>query len=585
MLSECYFLKERTNDEMQHFWRNCSKYLVGFFKACRRLQSRPGSVVEFMNDVAAVGNFTWTHKPISNASRSRFTSSYTACVHDVALNETDICVGPFWLTPERLLMTPFTVPLFSETFTLVLPDADDGANFMAQLTNARNWDVPFRPFTIHAWLLICSVTILSSIAFYTVQMEGDGKDTSFVGDSFESVMRDVRQLSTETRLKDETIRKAMRLPNDNVRRDRPISSADKPHCSWTSKSGWVRDIVPKRVSEPTYSIFLGFTGLMEGASLHEHMRGGVAGKIVKLGFAFFILIIYTSYTACTAALLMQASAGRDMTIDMLEADTAKKLCILTAAKRDFMLWRPSFPENRLVTSDLIVDHVPRIRSGMCYAMLVQHDGWDAVKGAAGNCNLTSTDNGWQEFTIPSAMPVSPDFEDPISYLIAKLRVTGRYSILRKKHVLAQQYPDECKKHSWIASGDKSGGSGAMLGVSDLSFPLGVTIAASLLGALLQWVIGPAASWVLLWYDVRALREEFSVHARNEHHIAWRIVVPGPIFDALEHSRMFNDDGTVSIAHTYDLARARQHMKKKNIVSPKLNHEALRSSPPVPRAQP
>jgi hypothetical protein len=40
---------------------------------------------------------------VSEASKSRFSSSYTACVHEVALGETDICIGNFWMTPQRLV--------------------------------------------------------------------------------------------------------------------------------------------------------------------------------------------------------------------------------------------------------------------------------------------------------------------------------------------------------------------------------------------------------------------------------------------------------------------------------------------------
>merc|ERR1711879_139811 len=34
-------------------------------------------------------------------SRAKFSSSYTACVHDVAVGNIDICVADLWHTPER----------------------------------------------------------------------------------------------------------------------------------------------------------------------------------------------------------------------------------------------------------------------------------------------------------------------------------------------------------------------------------------------------------------------------------------------------------------------------------------------------
>ena len=40
---------------------------------------RGGSMVDFMEEVKAAGNFTWTVKEISNISLSQYSSSYTAC--------------------------------------------------------------------------------------------------------------------------------------------------------------------------------------------------------------------------------------------------------------------------------------------------------------------------------------------------------------------------------------------------------------------------------------------------------------------------------------------------------------------------
>jgi hypothetical protein len=45
----------------------------------------------------------WVVKPISNSSKAFSpNSSYTACVHDVAIGETDMCIGEFWTNNERI---------------------------------------------------------------------------------------------------------------------------------------------------------------------------------------------------------------------------------------------------------------------------------------------------------------------------------------------------------------------------------------------------------------------------------------------------------------------------------------------------
>ena len=45
--------------------------------------------------------------------------SYTACVNDVLLNETDLCIGPFIGSAQRLSMATFTTSFFdSKQFNL-----------------------------------------------------------------------------------------------------------------------------------------------------------------------------------------------------------------------------------------------------------------------------------------------------------------------------------------------------------------------------------------------------------------------------------------------------------------------------------
>ena len=54
--------------------------------------------------------FTWT----SVGTRGVHKSMFTACVHDVQNGLLDLCVGDFWLTPERLELAPFTTPVTLE---------------------------------------------------------------------------------------------------------------------------------------------------------------------------------------------------------------------------------------------------------------------------------------------------------------------------------------------------------------------------------------------------------------------------------------------------------------------------------------
>ena len=60
---------------------------------------KQGSVVEFMRSIAQEAQFTWDIVPVGNDSKAFSpSSSFTACVYSVALNETDMCIGNFWVS-------------------------------------------------------------------------------------------------------------------------------------------------------------------------------------------------------------------------------------------------------------------------------------------------------------------------------------------------------------------------------------------------------------------------------------------------------------------------------------------------------
>ena len=59
--------------------------------------TKTGSMVEFMRSIAARASFTWEVVPLLEAV-APLLFVLTACVHQVALNETDLCIANFWVT-------------------------------------------------------------------------------------------------------------------------------------------------------------------------------------------------------------------------------------------------------------------------------------------------------------------------------------------------------------------------------------------------------------------------------------------------------------------------------------------------------
>ena len=104
-------------------------------------------------------------------SRAIFpSSSYTACVHDVAIGVLDVCIGDLWLTPERQQLSMFSPTLRDDYFYLVVPTTLEGASFSDRLLR------PFLPFTLEAWAVLaaflCGMSLLLYFLHYFEQGQG-----------------------------------------------------------------------------------------------------------------------------------------------------------------------------------------------------------------------------------------------------------------------------------------------------------------------------------------------------------------------------------------------------------------------------
>ena len=448
----------------------------------------------------------------------------------MALNETDMCVGPFWLTSERQLMSAFTGGIYHDVFSLITRSTRGTGTFWDRIWKQAKWRKPFEPFTPAAWCSICVCTVMMSLVMVCISRppieqhnDVDGgldlipgkfagstndvhtsnliKMRKEVNDKIEVVSEKIQQSQRLSRLwgafdkggdgkldekqvgemvkvvewreggwpEEELKKKFEEMESDErgkvdfqeflnwqqkhestqeykaakLRRKKKLemerrgailtrvgkspnnqqqqsagegSNAAGNTANTNSLAGeWDVEISSRAntwITQPAYSVFLGFLGLLENAPAHEHDHGGAASKVVKLSYAFFTVIVFASYTACLTALLVANDGGSTITIELLEADKGQKLCLMNAAKSDFMLWRPSFDESRLVVSNKIEDSLKHLQNEDCDAFFHHEGAWSQIKGQLQNCNLTSSYGS--NFTIMNAMPVRPELEEAIS---------------------------------------------------------------------------------------------------------------------------------------------------------------------------
>lgn len=125
---------------------------------------RDGSIVRFADRLLSKYSIPWVEVDISQTSRAYSpTSSFTACVHDVALNNTDLCIGSFWASEFRRRLSDFTAAIDSTRFFVIAPKQRQASFNALDLLGQ-----PFFPFDWQLWLALLATLLYAGYALYTL---------------------------------------------------------------------------------------------------------------------------------------------------------------------------------------------------------------------------------------------------------------------------------------------------------------------------------------------------------------------------------------------------------------------------------
>lgn len=251
---------------------------------------KDGSVVEFMNEIADEVGFILEPHEVSHASRSKFSSSFTACVHEVAINETDLCIGNFWVTTERLLLAQFTGALYNDEFQLLVPAVEEADKWKEQTWKSWEWDVvtermgvPALPFTSECWTWIFATLFYMCTVLHIVE------DTSYKAP--EQIMS---MYSTSEEEHDAGFFETQ--DESSAERIGRMIKAER------HKHSQVVRFLSKTVTGIVSSFYAGLIGLAGGTPRHEGVS--LPARVVLVGFVIFSVVILASYTASSAASLI-----------------------------------------------------------------------------------------------------------------------------------------------------------------------------------------------------------------------------------------------------------------------------------------
>ena len=117
--------------------------------------NRSGAVPVLLDRLLTLSSVPWRLVPISQSSYNySVDSSYTACVHEIAIGNADMCWANIWTTSARRTLATFSGQIYSDNFYLVTNQStsggDENQTFIDQ-TMAGVHDI-FAPFSPDLWL-------------------------------------------------------------------------------------------------------------------------------------------------------------------------------------------------------------------------------------------------------------------------------------------------------------------------------------------------------------------------------------------------------------------------------------------------
>ena len=314
---------------------------------------RDGAIVIFIDQLLTTYGLSWYEVTISDDSHAFSpASSYTACIHDIALNRTDVCVGPFWTPAFRRKLVAFTGDLFSAQFALVVRQLPATQRTFAEMVAS-----PFEPFEAEVWAYLVLTLFYVGLIRWAIQPNGDGRN-------IEVVMRSVAKTVDTSYRRNAKGRGGGGQCGDSAR---SVAAADAT----------LRDRTWRAFKELLFNqgvAFQGFLGDWRGDD-----PSALSQWINLLGASFAMLVVITFYTAQVTRSLIFSSSVR--AVSSLEGAVAGRMpiCALESMRTAFEAQYTDVAKYRLYVpvSDQM-EVLTGMDSGLCDVGVLTKEMWDFV---------------------------------------------------------------------------------------------------------------------------------------------------------------------------------------------------------------
>ena len=436
---------------------------------------RDGSIPRFFAQLLDEVGLAWVEVNITAESRAYSPdSSFTACVHDVALNNTDLCWGSFWAFEYRRRLSPFTAALEHVGMYVIAPRASDDEGSLVNLDELRAvLGKPFTPFVIELWAVLLFALGFAGWAMYTLDATGweDDEDDDEPLEGMGEQGHALEGLTAEQKRQLKWMRK-------------------KRHIFCPATWDDTKDI--------TLSMTLAIHTFTGGVNLFKPRSA--QSWTVFLGLTFMITVLLANYTAqVTAQVVVSATTAQ---ISSLQEGVSRgwTFCGWSSLQAPM---EAKFPElrGRYVKLENGHDVFQAMDRGECNAGIIDELAWELAQGGA--YSLPEDDERYANYETPSryhcdtkvmlpgsvfdidiACPVRADLERLISWRMTLATELGKWNYAEQRAKERFVPPSVCDKPAPKSAHVEFGaGAGAIL----------VSIMMTVLGLLCNgaWRCSPA----------------------------------------------------------------------------------------------
>jgi len=326
-----------------------------------------GWMIDYMNaivDMSGATGLNYTFRT-GGSDKAMPESVYSAAVYDVGSGLSDLAVSVLWITSDRLLISPFTMPVAMDDMYLWIrePTIDNSWN-----ANARKILNPFEP---SLWAILVGLVFLM------------GALTAWFADP-----------EAEHHIWYDTFR------NNEWKRS-----------SFMARATTLLMVVLQSSVEQAHFLF--------GGDVSHDLQATASQKILSFGYSFLVLIVVATYTANLAAFLTLSGAN-DYISSMNDAiDKGVSLCVHEVLMTDLkIMWPKATFVNASVHEDPYVSMLEDYDNNLCSAIVT---GLSDIRNDVGTmkkfCERNLVKSGEPVLEFPLGFPIKKEYMAAISHLI------------------------------------------------------------------------------------------------------------------------------------------------------------------------